>query len=40
MVCRLIGAKQFSEPMMNYCLLDPEEQISVNPNQDSYTIIQ
>ena len=29
MACRLFGAKPLSEPIMNNCELDPEEQISV-----------
>ena len=29
MACRLFGAKSFSEPMLEYCRLDPLEQISV-----------
>ena len=29
MACRLDGAKPLSEPMLEYCLLDPQEQTSV-----------
>ena len=29
MACRLIGAKPLSEPMLDYCQLDPHEHISV-----------
>ena len=29
MVCRLVGAKPLSEPMLGYCWLDPEEETSV-----------
>ena len=29
MVCRLVGAKPLSEPMLEYCYLDPWEQTSV-----------
>ena len=29
MPCRLVGAKQLSEPMLKYCWFDPEEQTSV-----------
>ena len=30
MACRLFGAKPLPEPMLSYCQLDPQEQISVN----------
>ena len=30
MACRLDGAKLLSEPMLEYCQLDPWEQTSVN----------
>ena len=29
MACRLFGAKSLPEPMLTYCQLDPQEQISV-----------
>ena len=29
MACRLFGAKPLSEPLLEYCLLDPWEQTSV-----------
>ena len=29
MACRLVGVEQLSEPMLEYCLLDPGEQTSV-----------
>ena len=31
MACRLAGAKPLSEPMLEYCSLDPWEQTSVKP---------
>ena len=30
MTCHLVGAKPLSEPMLEYCLLDHWEQISIN----------
>ena len=29
MACRLVGAKPLFEPVMEYCLMDHKEQISV-----------
>ena len=30
MACRLVGAKSLTEPMLEYCWLEPQEQSSVN----------
>ena len=40
MAGRLDGARPLSEPMMEYCWLDPYEQIQWNPSQNSYIFIQ
>ena len=33
MACRLSGAKPLSEPMLDYCKLDPSEQICIQDNE-------
>ena len=39
MACRLVGAKLLSGPMLEYCLLDPMEQISMKfPSKYNTTI--
>ena len=40
MACRLFGAKPLPGPMLTYCQLDSKEQISVNLNQNSISLIQ
>ena len=40
MTCRLTGAKSLSEPMLQYCKLNPLEQPSVNFNRNLYIFIQ
>ena len=40
MACRLASAKPLSEPMLEYCWLDPREQTSVKINQNLYISIQ
>ena len=40
MACRLIGAKPLSEPMLDYCQLDPCEHISVKSNQNTTIFIE
>ena len=42
MTCRLDGAKPLSEPMLEYCPLDPKEQIKFqwNFNRNSNIFIQ
>ena len=38
MACRLFGAKPLSEPMLEYCLLDHGEQISMQFFNQNTTI--
>ena len=41
MVCRLVGAKPLSEPMLEYCSFEPQEQMfQWKLNQISYIFIQ
>ena len=40
MACRLVGAKPLSEPMLEYCQLDPWDKLQRNFNQNSYIFIQ
>ena len=40
MACRLLGATPSLEPIVDYCQLDPWEQISVNSNRNSIIFIQ
>ena len=40
MVCRLIGAKPLSEPMLDYCQLDPCEHISVKFNPTTTILLK
>ena len=40
MACRLDGAKPLPEPMLDYCLLDPEEQSSMIIIRNSYVFVQ
>ena len=39
MACRLVGAEPLSESVLKYFLLNPQEQISVQFNQNSYIFI-
>ena len=40
MACRLIGAKPLSEPMLEYCWLDPWNKLQWNFNRNSESFIQ
>ena len=40
MAFRLVGAKPLSEPMLEYCKLDPWEQNSIKFNRNSYIFIE
>ena len=40
MACRLVGAKPLSEPMLEYCYLDPWEQTSVKSYRNLNIFIQ
>ena len=40
MACRLIGARPLSEPMFDYCQLDPWEHISMKINQNTAIFIE
>ena len=40
MACHLIGAKPLSEPMPDYCQLDPWEHISMKINQNTAIFIE
>ena len=40
MACRLAGAKPLSEPMLEYCWLEPWRQIQWNLHQNLYIFIQ
>ena len=40
MACRLIGAKPLSEPMLDYCQLDPCEHIQWKFNQNTTTFFE
>ena len=40
MAWRLVDTKQLSEPMLEYCKLDPRNKLQWNFNQNSYIYIQ
>ena len=40
MACRLVGAKSLSEPMLDYCQLDPCEHISVKIKKNATIFIE
>ena len=40
MACRMDGAKPLSEPMLEYCQLDPSKKFQWNLDRNSYTFIQ
>ena len=40
MACRMIGAKQLSEPMLEYCQLDHKDNLQWNCKWKSYIFIQ
>ena len=40
MACHLVGAKPLSEPMLEYCLFDSQEQASVKINWNWCIFIQ